>query len=141
MLPLREFVPTVNQFVVGHRGSSGTAPENTLASVREALSAGADMVELDVQLTADHEIVVFHDAVLGRTTPGKGKVITTHSNTMHALDAGAWFSKEFTGETVPSLRQAIALIKGKAYLNIEIKPPQPGGRLSYSIRKNSRLHI
>ncbi|MFN8359978.1 MAG: glycerophosphodiester phosphodiesterase family protein [Candidatus Kapaibacterium sp.] len=126
MLPLREFVPTVRQFVVGHRGSSGTAPENTLASVREALDAGADMVELDVQLTSDQEIVVFHDAVLGRTTGGKGKVAGTTLQSMQSLDAGAWFSEKFTGETVPSLRQAIALIKGKAYLNIEIKPPQPG---------------
>ncbi len=126
MLSLRQFVPSVEQFIVGHRGASGTAPENTLASVRQALAAGVDMIELDVQLTADHEIVVFHDAVLGRTTQGKGRVQATSLRSMQSLDAGSWFSKEFSGETVPSLLQAIELIRGKAYLNIEIKPPQQG---------------
>ncbi|MBS1536220.1 MAG: hypothetical protein JST20_00565 [Bacteroidetes bacterium] len=124
MLSLRQFVPSVQQFVVGHRGSSGTAPENTLASIRKALEAGVDMIELDVQLTADREIVVFHDAVLGRTTQGKGRVQYTTLGEMQSLDAGSWFSEEYQGEVVPSLRQAINLIRGKAYLNIEIKPPQ-----------------
>lgn len=124
MLPLRQFVPSVERFVVGHRGSSGTAPENTLASVRQGLESGADMIELDVQLTADHEIIVFHDAVLGRTTKGKGRVQNTLLQTIQSLDAGSWFSDDFRGEIVPTLRQAIELIRGKAYLNIEIKPPE-----------------
>ncbi|MBI3260544.1 MAG: hypothetical protein HYZ54_13885 [Ignavibacteriae bacterium] len=124
MLPLRQFVPSVQQFVVGHRGSSGTAPENTLASVRQGLESGADMIELDVQLTADHEIIVFHDVVLGRTTDGKGRVQAASLSAIQSLDAGSWFSEEYHGEIVPSLRQAIELIRGKAYLNIEIKPPQ-----------------
>ena len=124
MIPLRQFVPSVQQFVVGHRGSSGTAPENTLTSIRQALDAGVDMIELDVQLTGDHEIIVFHDAVLGRTTEGKGRVQASTLREMQKLDAGLWFSEEYRGEIVPSLRQAISLIQGKAYLNIEIKPPQ-----------------
>jgi glycerophosphoryl diester phosphodiesterase len=126
MLPLRQFVPSVERFVVGHRGSSGTAPENTLASIRQALEAGVDMIEVDVQLTSDHEIVVFHDAVLGRTTQGKGRVHSTSLREMQRLGAGSWFSEEYSSETVPSLRQAIEMIRGKAYLNIEIKPPQQG---------------
>lgn len=59
---------------MGHRGSSGTAPENTLASFEIALEDGADMIELDVRMTKDFELVVFHDRNLRRTTNGKGHI-------------------------------------------------------------------
>ncbi len=60
--------------VTAHRGFSGENPENTLASFRAAIAAGADMVELDVHLTRDNELVVIHDDTLERTTDGKGNV-------------------------------------------------------------------
>ena len=58
--------------VIGHRGAMGYAPENTLSSFEEALRRGADLIEMDVQLSADNEVVVMHDTSVGRTTNGEG---------------------------------------------------------------------
>jgi len=60
--------------VVGHRGFSGVAPENTVASFKKAMEIGVDMIELDVHLSKDGQVVVIHDDTLNRTTNGKGKV-------------------------------------------------------------------
>ena len=60
--------------VVAHRGSSGSAPENTMAAFRLAVDAGADMIEFDVRMTRDFELVVHHDRSLGRTSDGSGRV-------------------------------------------------------------------
>jgi glycerophosphoryl diester phosphodiesterase len=60
--------------VVGHRGSPAEAPENTLASFRAAMDAGARAIELDVRLTRDGVLVVHHDADLGRVVPGRGAI-------------------------------------------------------------------
>ena len=57
-------------WIVGHRGVRGSAPENTVASLREAVAQGADMVELDLQLSRDGELVVFHDRSI--EAPGGG---------------------------------------------------------------------
>ncbi|TMB12920.1 MAG: glycerophosphodiester phosphodiesterase, partial [Deltaproteobacteria bacterium] len=56
--------------VIAHRGASGTSPENTLAAFRRAAELGADMIELDVQVTRDGAVVVIHDYTLERTTSG-----------------------------------------------------------------------
>jgi glycerophosphoryl diester phosphodiesterase len=60
--------------IIAHRGDSANWPENTLPAFRAALDVGADLIELDVQMTRDGEVVVIHDPVLDRTTSGKGKV-------------------------------------------------------------------
>ena len=59
--------------IIAHRGASAVAPESTRAAIREAVRAGADMVELDVQVTRDGRLVVFHDDRLNRTTSGAGR--------------------------------------------------------------------
>ena len=59
---------------IAHRGASGTFPENTLSAFRAAIDAGADMCELDVQLTRDGAVVVIHDETVDRTTDGNGEV-------------------------------------------------------------------
>ncbi len=125
MLPLKDFVTSVDRFVVAHRGSSGTAPENTLAAVRHALDAKAQMVELDVHITADNHAILLHDNVVGRTTGGHGRLSEMEYNELKQLDAGSWFHADFHGERIPLLSEALALLHDKAYLNIEIKPPQP----------------
>ncbi|MES2765166.1 MAG: glycerophosphodiester phosphodiesterase family protein [Bacteroidota bacterium] len=124
MKTLEEFVQSDEVLVVAHRGSSGTAPENTLSSLNEALKAGAKMVEIDVQLTADKHAVVFHDSVLGRTTNGSGKIHNTFLKDVQQLDAGSWFGESYKNEKIPLLNEALELLKGRAYVNIEIKPPQ-----------------
>lgn len=135
MRTLQDFVVAQEIMVVAHRGSSGTAPENTFAAIKEALQAGAHMVEIDVQFTADDEAIVFHDAVLGRTTDGTGKIRRLHSSEICNLDAGSWFDPRFEGERIPLLTEALSLLRGRAYVNIEIKPPQPDEDYTLRIRR------
>lgn len=122
MKTLRDFVRSTPFFVIAHRGASGIAPENTLASVRLALEAGAKMVEVDLQVTKDHQLMVFHDNVLGRTTNGHGYVKNMTADELRKLDAGSWFGTPYTGEVIPFLTEVLDLIKDRAYLNLEIKP-------------------
>ncbi len=121
---LRSFVSETQRFVVAHRGSSGTAPENTMASFRNAISDGARMIELDVQLTASNDVIVFHDDVLGRTTNGQGQVRTQSLADLQKLDAGSWFSEQFINERIPTLAEALDFLRDKSFVNIEIKPPK-----------------
>jgi glycerophosphoryl diester phosphodiesterase len=93
--------------VAGHRGAAGRAPENTCASFRLAWELGADMVELDVRLTADGYPIVLHDATLDRTTSGTGRVDERSLSEIGALDAGSHFGPAFAGEHVPGLAEVL----------------------------------
>lgn len=104
-----------------HRGASGHAPENTLAAMQKAIEMGAQMSELDVQQTADDELVLFHDDKLNRTSTGKGYLWEKTLAELRALDAGSWYAKEFAGEPIPTLEEVIELVRGKMQLNIEVK--------------------
>jgi glycerophosphoryl diester phosphodiesterase len=106
--------------VIAHRGASGTCPENTLAAFRRAAAIGAHMIELDVQLTADGEVVVMHDWTLERTTNGTGAVADHRLVDLQRLDAGSWFGPAFRGETVPTL--AAVLDSVALPVNVELKP-------------------
>ncbi len=114
------FTPTQ---VTAHRGASKKAPENTLAAFRYALDSGADYIELDVQLTKDEQLVVFHDEKLDRTTDGKGKLTDFTYEELQQLSAGSWFGKEgkFAEERIPLLSEVFELIGNDILLNIEIK--------------------
>jgi glycerophosphoryl diester phosphodiesterase len=85
--------------IIGHRGASGLAPENTIASFDLALAQGAEALELDVRLTADGVPVVHHDPTLERTTSGAGPLATRRWGELARLDAGARFSPD--GRTHP----------------------------------------
>jgi glycerophosphoryl diester phosphodiesterase len=109
--------------IIGHRGSAGLAPENTLAGIRRAHEEGATFVEFDVKLTADGMPILMHDDRLDRTTDGKGKVALTTYDDLQKLDAGAWFAPSFVGEPVPSLRATLELcIELGLGINVELKP-------------------
>jgi glycerophosphoryl diester phosphodiesterase len=108
-------------FRCAHRGASGHAPENTLAAIRLAIEMGAEMCELDVQQTADDQLVVVHDDALDRTTNGKGNVWEMTLAELQQYDAGSWFDARFAGEKLPALEEVIALVRGKISLNIEAK--------------------
>ncbi|HMD03800.1 MAG TPA: glycerophosphodiester phosphodiesterase family protein, partial [Candidatus Binatus sp.] len=89
---------------IAHRGASGTFPENTLSGFRAAIDAGADMCELDVQLTRDGAVVVIHDETVDRTTDGKGEVAALTLEEIRRLDAGAKFKGgTVKGERIPTL--------------------------------------
>ncbi len=95
--------------VIGHRGASADAPENTMPSFERALALGADGIEFDVHLTSDGHAVVIHDALLDRTTDGTGPVHLHTLDQIRALDAGRWFGPEFAGVGVPLLSDVLEL--------------------------------
>lgn len=126
-LPFKLYTPTVPEFlIIAHRGASAAAPENTMASFKKAHQLGALMIELDVTLSKDGVPVVIHDEKLNRTTNGKGKVADFTLAELKKLDAGSWFHSEFAGESIPALEEVLRFAKGKAALNIEIKPEAVG---------------
>lgn len=108
--------------LAGHRGARDHAPENTLAGFRKAAEQGMTWVEYDIRLTADNVAVVHHDDTLGRTVAGDAPVIEVVASDLLAMDAGSHFSADYSGETVPSFSEVIALCRelGLA-MNVEIK--------------------
>lgn len=107
--------------VVAHRGSSGVAPENTMAAFRRAADMGADMIELDVRLTRDAVPVVLHDRTLRRTAGARGRVRDTSVEELQGLDAGSWFAARYTGEHIPTLREVLDWLPPRVRINIELK--------------------
>lgn len=107
--------------LIAHRGASGAAPENTAAAIRLALKAGADMIELDVQLTRDHRLVIFHDERLERTTNGRGVLSRWRYRDVARFDAGSWCARRFAGERILLVSQALRLIPPPYWINLELK--------------------
>lgn len=105
----------MNQYIVGHRGAVGLAPENTLKAFRAGCENGAEVVECDIHLTKDKKLVVIHDGTLNRTTNGKGWVKDYTFEELRQLDAG-------DGEKIPTLEEVIETVFSyKKKLIIEIK--------------------
>lgn len=107
--------------VVAHRGSSGSAPENTMAAFQHAIDAGVDMIELDIRMTKDYHLVVIHDRDVRRTTNGTGLVRNMTLQELKSLDAGSWFSPRFRGEKTPTLHEVMEMLPTRVGLNIEVK--------------------
>lgn len=129
--------------VIAHRGDQSAAPENSLAAFRRALAAGADGVELDVRLTLDGQLVVFHDRYLDRTSNGRGPVNQHTLAEVRSLDVGAWFSPEFRGERAPTLDEVFETLPRDFLVNVEIKVIFKGTKLiaqrvAEAIRRHQR---
>lgn len=109
--------------IFAHRGYSALYPENTMKAFREAEKAGADGIELDVQMTKDGEIVVIHDEKVDRTTDGKGYVKDFTFNEIRKLDAGRYKKKIFSqAEPIPSLAEVLEWMRSNRIIcNIELK--------------------
>jgi glycerophosphoryl diester phosphodiesterase len=107
--------------IIAHRGAAGRAPENTLASVRQALEDGADWVEIDVQETLDGRIAVIHDSDLMKLAGKELNIWDATLEQLQQVDIGSWFSPEFSNERIPSLEDVLETVKGKAGLLIELK--------------------
>lgn len=112
----------VKFFNIAHRGFSAIAPENTISAFEKAIEAGANMLEMDVVMTGDDHVIVFHDYRLGRTTKGRGLVKRKSLNEIKSLDAGSWFNSKYREERVPLLDEVLEMTKGRVRLNIEMKP-------------------
>lgn len=106
--------------VFAHRGASAHAPENTLAAFELALAHGANGVELDAKLSADGEVIVFHDATTDRTTGEKGHVSKLTLAALRELDAGNFFSEQFRGEKIPTLAEVFETIGRRTLINVEL---------------------
>lgn len=107
--------------VVAHRGAAGKAPENTLASIRSAIADGTDWVEIDVQETADGEVVVIHDSDFMKLASVDLKVWEGTLAQLRDIDIGSWFDPQFSAERVPTLVEVLEAAKGKARVVIELK--------------------
>lgn len=113
--------PAYSTAICGHRGAPAAAPENTLSGFRAAVDLRCECVELDVYLTKDEEVVVIHDAKLGRTTDRGGLVGRLTAAELREADAGGWFGDGFAGERIPTLRETLELLRGRAVPLIEVK--------------------
>jgi len=129
-LPLRrpgssEHLPA--PLILGHRGASAVAPENTLAAFSQAIRDGADGIEFDVRLSRDGVPVVIHDATLNRTGSMSGSVRELTVAELQKIDVGSWFDKrtgekDFSGEKVPTLEQVFNLFAAEnGVLYVEMK--------------------
>ncbi len=108
---------------VAHRGAGKLAPENTLAAFRLGADHGYRMFECDAKLSVDGVVFLMHDATLERCTNGHGVGGEHTWQALSQLDAGAWHSRAYSGEPLPSLRKvARYCIRNHFFLNIEIKP-------------------
>lgn len=111
---------TLRPLIIGHRGASALAPENTLAAFRLALEHGADGIELDAKLSLDSQVVVIHDQTVDRTTIGKGKVKELTLAQLKQLDAGNFFDSQFAAEPIPTLEEVFDEFGGKILINVEL---------------------
>ena len=103
--------------VIAHRGASAYEPENTLRAFDLAIRQGAQMIELDLQVTCDNHVVVIHDPTLNHTTNLTGRVDRLTLAEVRRADAGK-------GERVPTLDETLDLTLGKVRLYLEIKDPR-----------------
>jgi glycerophosphoryl diester phosphodiesterase len=106
---------------IAHRGASGRYPENTRLAFIKAIEAGADMIELDCQLSQDGHVVVFHDEQLRRTTGVRGTLRSKTLAQLKGLDIGRWRNKSCRGEAILTLEEALEVFAGEVDLCLEIK--------------------
>src|SRR5215469_617165 len=116
--------------ITAHRAGSTHAPENTLAGLRNAIMDGADAVEVDVQETADGEVVLLHDTDLRRVAGVGRSIWDLPYADLQDLDVGSWFSPAFQAERIPTLRAFAAACRGRMRLNVELKNNRHGQDLA-----------
>lgn len=121
--------------IIGHRGASGTHPENTFAAFDQALNEGADGLELDLQLTRDGEVVVFHDHTLRKLGHPRLRVSALTLAELRDYDFGSWRGDTFRGETIPTLAQLLARYGARTELLLELKSSHDEARNRRLVRQ------
>lgn len=122
---------------VAHRGVWDSAPENSLAALREAIRLGVDIVEMDAQLTADSHVVVIHDDTLDRTSDmsgciGKMTLAEIRQARLRGSDGGsAW---PLSNEKVPLLYEVLEEARGRIVINVDVKHEHEFGVIARDIR-------
>ncbi len=129
--------------IIAHRGASKEAPENTLAAIKLGIEQGSDGVEFDVYRTSNGQLALMHDKDVLRTTNFKevftdgqsAKVAELSLAQLRRLDAGSWHSAAYAGEKVPTLEEALELLRGRSTPVIEIKPENIGQDVAMIVQK------
>lgn len=107
--------------IIGHRGASYDAPENTRAAIRLGFEQGADFVEVDLRLTADGQIVLLHDGDTKRTAGLDKKVAEQTLQALKSLDAGSFKGAKWKGEPIPTLSEALDSVPSGKGIFLELK--------------------
>lgn len=115
------FPEKTRPLLFAHRGCSCQAPENTMAAFELAVQQQIPGIELDIQLSADGELVVFHDSTLERICGISGSVSDFTTKELQRMDAGKWKAPQYSGNGIPSLREVLAAFGGSVLFDIEIK--------------------
>ncbi len=110
-------------YILAHRGFSAAAPENTLASIKQAIEIGVDFIEIDIHLTKDFIPVVIHDPDVSRTSNRYSNlhIETNNYAELKNFDLGSWFHPDFHSERLPTLEEVLKLDLQGAKLMIEVK--------------------
>ncbi len=113
--------------VIAHRGLNRRAPENTMAAFRAAVDARVDWIETDVDILGDGTPIICHDSTLDRTTNRRGSYAQLSRADLTTIDAGSWFSTQYTGEPMPTLSQLVDYMNATGLnANIEVKANERG---------------
>ncbi|MCM1969169.1 MULTISPECIES: glycerophosphodiester phosphodiesterase [unclassified Streptomyces] len=138
------FSPARGTRVIAHRGASHEHPEHTIEAYRQAIADGADALECDVRLTADHRLVCVHDRRVERTSDGRGVVSEMTYEELRALDFGAWKGSGHAGARVLLFEDLLKEALAAPYpvgLAVETKhPTRAGGRLEAELVRVLREH-
>jgi glycerophosphoryl diester phosphodiesterase len=127
---------------IAHRGGAAVAPENTLPAFRKAFRSGAHRLELDVRFTDGDVPVLMHDPTVDRTTNGHGEVAALTLSQIRSLDAGRWFSRAYRGTKVPTLYQAMKLVKRhRAGAMVELKTVPTDAQMHQFLSRIRWLHM
>lgn len=120
-LVLRNVETQTTVAVIAHRGAAGARPENTLASVQKAVDDKADWVEIDVQETADGQVVVMHDSDFMKLAGVDLKIWDATMEQLAEIDIGSWFDPGFADQRTPLLADVLDITRDKSRLLIELK--------------------
>lgn len=123
----------MNVSCIAHRGASGVAPENTMLSFWTAITSNADIIELDVQITSDKELVIFHDKTLSRITGDKQGIANFTLQQLKQKDVGRWMNKLFSGIKIPKLSEVLQNLPNNTSYIVEVKPQ------SHTVEENRTL--
>jgi glycerophosphoryl diester phosphodiesterase len=130
--------------IIAHRGASGHAPENTFAAYRLAIELGSHFIEVDLQVSRDGHIVAIHDAVLQRTTNGRGSVAESTLAELRTIDAGRWFDRDFAGQRLSTLEEVLGLSReAEIGFYFQVRCPfsaEFGRSLIDAVRKVDAIH-
>lgn len=126
-------------WLVAHRGAMDEAPENTQSAFDRALTYAIDGIELDVQMTKDGELVVYHDEDLARISGTKQAIADVNHDDLRRLDWGGWFAEPFRGEALPTLQETLDRLATRTRLLIEIKSFEKDRRTGRSLDIAARV--